>query len=298
METGLVNELRCHHTEPAHGFDADRNAGQRRGAVRTVALAGGQHCGHDDGARMHRTALERVVEVLPMGSRTVDQRGAGRAQHARMPDRRARAVIVAGCEGALHVIQTARREAEPYHVNRESFAFCHHRCRQARRIDGDDAFGKTLSDGREGFDHMFSSPRQLYRRRTPPKPGMRLIRTTTANVSTSMMMPSTAMAPRSPLSLRSKINTEITLVSDVNSMMAADSSRITPMNMKHQVAITLVRNRGAVMRPRVPRRVAPRIRLASSRSGLTTRKAAGSAMVTKAMSRIHKLLYSTKGGRV
>ena len=55
------------------------------------------------------------------------------------------------------------------------------------------------------------------------------------------------MAPRSPLSLRSKISTEITLVSEVNSMMAADSSRITPTKMKHQVAITLVRSSGAVM---------------------------------------------------
>ena len=62
-----------------------------------------------------------------------------------------------------------------------------------------------------------------------------------------MMMPSTEMAPRSPLSLRSKISTEITLVSEVNSMIAADSSRITPTKMKHQVAITLVRSSGAVM---------------------------------------------------
>src|SRR5215471_6169435 len=83
----------------------------------------------------------------------------------------------------------------------------------------------------------------------PPKPGMRLASTTTAKVITSMMMPSTAMAPRSPLSLRSKIRTEITLVSEVNRMMAADSSRMTPTKMKHQVAITLVRSSGAVMWP-------------------------------------------------
>ena len=56
-------------------------------------------------------------------------------------------------------------------------------------------------------------------------------------------------------------------------MMAADNSRITPTKMKHQVAITLVRSSGAVMRASVPSREAPRMRLASSRSGLTTRNA-------------------------
>ena len=84
------------------------------------------------------------------------------------------------------------------------------------------------------------------------------------------------MAPRSPLSLRSKISTEITLVSDVNSMMAADNSRMTPTKMKHQVAITPVRSSGAVIWRSALRRVAPRIRLASSSSGWTVRNAAWS----------------------
>ena len=66
-------------------------------------------------------------------------------------------------------------------------------------------------------------------------------------VTTSMMMPSTEMAARSPLSLRSKISTEITLVSEVNSMIAADNSRMVPTNTKHQVAITEVRSSGAVI---------------------------------------------------
>src|SRR5919107_496856 len=80
----------------------------------------------------------------------------------------------------------------------------------------------------------------VLRRRVPaPKPGMRLIAITTANVRISIESPNTAMAPRSPLSLRSKISTETTLVSEVNSMMAAESSRITETKMKHQVAMTL-----------------------------------------------------------
>src|SRR5262249_59344940 len=86
-------------------------------------------------------------------------------------------------------------------------------------------------------------------------------------VMASMISPSTEMAPRSPDSLRSKMSTEITLVSEVNSMMAADNSRITPTKMKHQVAITLVRNSGAVMSRNVRRRGGPRTRLAAPRSG-------------------------------
>ena len=74
------------------------------------------------------------------------------------------------------------------------------------------------------------------------------------------------MAPRSPDSLRSKMSTESTLVSEVNSIMAAESSRITPTKMKHQVASTLVRRSGAVITMSVCRREEPRMRLASSRS--------------------------------
>ena len=89
---------------------------------------------------------------------------------------------------------------------------------------------------------------QLFRKRTPPpKPGMRLTATITADVKISMVRPSTAMAARSPLSLRSKISTDSTLVCDVNRITAADSSRTTATKMKHQVAIMLGPSSGAVM---------------------------------------------------
>ena len=42
------------------------------------------------------------------------------------------------------------------------------------------------------------------------------------------------MAPNWPSSFRSKITTDMTLVFGVNRMIDADSSRITPMKMKHQ----------------------------------------------------------------
>ena len=56
-------------------------------------------------------------------------------------------------------------------------------------------------------------------------------------------------------------------------MIAADNSRMTPTKMKHHVAITLVRNSGAVICQSARRRVAPRMRLASSSSGCTERNA-------------------------
>jgi len=45
------------------------------------------------------------------------------------------------------------------------------------------------------------------------------------------------MAPNWPSSLRSKITTDMTLVLGVKRMMEADSSRMTPMKMKHHVAM-------------------------------------------------------------
>ncbi len=55
------------------------------------------------------------------------------------------------------------------------------------------------------------------------------------------------MAPNWPSSLRSKITTDITLVLGVNRMIEADSSRMTPMKMKHQAAMMPLRASGAVI---------------------------------------------------
>src|SRR4029077_5907859 len=260
----FVHRLRHHEAEPAQHLDAYRGAAQRFGAVPVVPLAGREHRRHHHGAGMHRPAFEGVVGILAMRRGAVDQRRAPGTQRARMADRGARPVIVAGCERRLHVILAARGHAEADHVDGEIDAFFAHR---RRHIERGDALGQLLGDGDCG-------KRAHERNRTPPpKPGMRLIAITTAKVMISMMMPSTAMAPRSPDSLRSKISTEITFVSEVNRMIAAESSRITPTKMKHHVAITLVRNSGAVMWLSACSRVAPRMRLASSRSTLTVRNA-------------------------
>ena len=61
--------------------------------------------------------------------------------------------------------------------------------------------------------------------------------------------------------------TEIVLVRAVNSRIVAESSRIDPMKMKIQVAMTPFLISGAVISNRARSRVAPKMRLASSSSG-------------------------------
>ena len=63
-----------------------------------------------------------------------------------------------------------------------------------------------------------------------------------AKVISSMVIESTAIGPQSLLSRRSNMVTEIVLVRAVNSRMVAESSRIDPMKMKIQVAITPLRD--------------------------------------------------------
>ena len=82
------------------------------------------------------------------------------------------------------------------------------------------------------------------------------------------------MAPNCPSSLRSKITTDMTLVLGVKRMIDADSSRMTPMKMKHQVAMMPLLASGAVISPSTRRRPAPRMRPASSSSGWMPRNVA------------------------
>ena len=112
--------------------------------------------------------------------------------------------------------------------------------------------------------------------RTPStsRPSTRCTSATVANVMRSMNRPSTAMAPNCPSSLRSMITTEITLVLGVKRMIEADSSRMTPMKMKHQVAMMPLRASGAVISRSTRSRPAPRMRPASSSSLCTPRNVA------------------------
>jgi hypothetical protein len=95
-----------------------------------------------------------------------------------------------------------------------------------------------------------------------------------AKVIASMKMPRTAMAPNCPSSLRSKMTTDITFVFGVKRMIEAESSRITPMNTKHHVAMMPLLASGAVISHSTRRRPAPRMRPASSSSGWMPRRVA------------------------
>ena len=166
---------------------------------RPVPLAGRQHRRHDHRAGMHRPALEGVVEILAMRRGAVDQSGAGRAQRARMADRRARPVVVAAGERAFDVVLVARGDAEADDVDQQILAFLAHRLRQRIGAQRDDALGQLLGDGTSGSLASIHSSETA----RAPKPGMRLTAITTAKVMISMPSPITEMAPRSPLSLRS-----------------------------------------------------------------------------------------------
>ena len=121
---------------------------ERRGAVGLVPLAGGEHRRHDHGAGMDRAALEGVVEILAMRRRAVDEGGAGRAQRARVADRRARPVVVPAVERAFDIILVARGDAEADHVDQQILAF--RRTAAGRRADRRQIVRPALGDGDAG----------------------------------------------------------------------------------------------------------------------------------------------------
>ena len=129
MKAGLVHCLRNHGAQSAHHLGADGNAEQGSAAFRTVPLAGRQHRRYDYRAGMHRTALERVVEILTMRRGAVDEGGARRAEGARMTERRAWAFIVAASDRAADVVRVAGRNTKPGDVDQQILAFPPHRRR-------------------------------------------------------------------------------------------------------------------------------------------------------------------------
>ena len=136
VEARLVHRLRHHRGQPAHRLGADRDAEQRRGAVRPVPLAGRQHRRHHHRAGMHRAALEGVVEILAMRRGAVDEGGAGAAQRAGVADRRAGPVVVEAGERGLDVVLVARGDAEAGDVDQQVLAFRAHGGGQLRQRRG------------------------------------------------------------------------------------------------------------------------------------------------------------------
>ena len=150
MKTRLVHGLRHHHAEPTDHLGANRDAQQRRGPARIIALAGREHRRDDHRAGVHGPTLERVVEILAVRGRAVDEGGAGGAHGACMADRRARPLLVPPCKRGLDVILVARGETEPDNVDGQVLAFAAHSCGQPRRVQRRDPARQNLSERSRG----------------------------------------------------------------------------------------------------------------------------------------------------
>ena len=192
MEAGLVHRLRHHRAQAAHHLAADNDSDECGFAIRPVALAGRQHRRHHHRPGMHRAAFEGVVEIFAMRGGAVDEGGARRRQCSGVPDCRAGAVIVEASERAFDVVLVARDDAETDDIDQQILAFTADGGRQRSRVEAND-----------GCSQLFGDRRNCVHGRRVPNFGKLLATATTTNVMTSMVRPSTAMAARSPLSLRS-----------------------------------------------------------------------------------------------
>ena len=219
---------------------ADRDAEQRRAAVRAMALAGRQHRRHDHRAGMDRPALECVVEILAMRGGAVDEGRARGAQLACVPDGGAGPIIVTGRRARLNVVLIAGGDAEPNDVDQQILAFVPDVVRQTCAASSAAMRCSKIVGNRRQRE---AAPACTVSGCAPGRAGAEARHVVGENddgEGDHAASPGRARRwrARSPLSFRSKISTDTTFVSDVNSMIAADNSRITPTKMKHQVAIT------------------------------------------------------------
>jgi hypothetical protein len=148
VEPRLVHEAGRDDREAADRLDPDRDPGERRAAVEAEALGDGEHRRHDDGTGMDRPALERVVEILAMRRRAVDERGARAVAGPGVPDDGAAALAIDAGERRSYVVGAARRKAQPDDVEHEGLAHPPQRRRQSLGRDADDRLGEKLGDGR------------------------------------------------------------------------------------------------------------------------------------------------------
>src|SRR5207248_3403270 len=119
METGLVNAHGSDEARAAHELDAYRDAGERVHALQLVSFRHRQYGRHDHRTGVHRAAFERVVEILAVRGRAVDERGAGRVERARMGDCGTAACALPACDGRAYVVRPARGDAKTGHVYHE-----------------------------------------------------------------------------------------------------------------------------------------------------------------------------------
>ena len=70
----MCDSLRRDEAHAAHQLDAGGDALDDGVAGEPAMLGGREHSGHDDRAGMHRAAFERVVVILAVRRRAVDER--------------------------------------------------------------------------------------------------------------------------------------------------------------------------------------------------------------------------------
>ena len=148
VEARLVHRLGHHQAQPADRLHAGGDAEERGSAVEPFLLRGGEDRGYDDGARVDRAALERIVEVLSVRRGAVDE-GSRRCPHLPgVSDRGRRARVRApGGERRPDVIRPARHQAEADDVDQEPLAGLADRGGQAGCLQRRDALGESFGDG-------------------------------------------------------------------------------------------------------------------------------------------------------
>ncbi len=119
VEACLVDALRRHQARAAHELRADGDAGERVGALELVSFAHRQDCGHDHRAGMHRSALERVVEILAVRGRAVHERRPRGIKRALVAERRASPRGFPAAHRRVHVVAVPCRDAEPGDIDEE-----------------------------------------------------------------------------------------------------------------------------------------------------------------------------------
>ena len=111
-----------------------------------MPLASGEHRWHDHRTGMHRTAFERIVEILAMGGGAVDKSGTHGRQRACVADRRAWTVIVTAGERAPDIVFVARGNAQPHDIDQQILAFARGRGRKRARLQCSDLRGKRFGN--------------------------------------------------------------------------------------------------------------------------------------------------------
>ena len=126
MEAGLVHRLRHHQAEPAHGLDPDRDAEQRRGAVRRCRSQAASTAGTTTAPACTGPPSKVSSKSSPCAAVPLTKAAPAALIGPGMADRGAAAVVVPAGERGLDVVLVARGDAEADDVDQQILAFAAH----------------------------------------------------------------------------------------------------------------------------------------------------------------------------